>query len=142
MEYEEKRNLIVRISLKPLNPFFFSRNRKSVLEEKFVKNGSVKALSYSSCFREEQLPIATNLAHSNRTSKDRACVRVHFIRTHTRTEKVERENTTTSCLGISGGLIRVNTFASREEQQLSLRGRERIITSSNKGVYLLLKVLR
>ena len=65
-------------------------------------------------------------------------MRVHFIRTHTRTEKVERENTTTSCLGISGGLIRVNTFASREEQQLSLRGREvRIITSSKKGVYLL-----
>ena len=65
-------------------------------------------------------------------------MRVHFIRAHTRTEKVERENTTTSCLGISGGLIRVNTFASREEQQLSLRGREvRIITSSKKGVYLL-----
>ena len=65
--------------------------------------------------------------------------RAFYTRTHTHRKSGKREHNNELLFGNFWRRNKsLNTFASREEQQLSLRGREvRIITSSKKGVYLL-----
>ena len=80
---------------KTLNPFFFLSMEPKIrfggkIRQKWVRESSLVFF----LLQRRTTPYRDELrAHSNRTSKDRACVRVHFIRAHTHAQKKWKERT-------------------------------------------------
>ena len=80
---------------KTLNPFFFLSSEPKIrfggkIRQKWVRESSLVFF----LLQRRTTPYRDELrAHSNRTSKDRACVRVHFIRAHTHAQKKWKERT-------------------------------------------------